>query len=141
MHFVGFYYKNKSRCTVPWMSNLETDCLLVCLQQPANGTSPRSEECNPRTPPPFAFQLSKIQLNINLPHELRSSKRFHSLKVFWIEICRRFSCTLDIIYSVSLLEVYVKSTVFLCHCQLANEQVCSVLVNYFFRIRYVYTKY
>jgi len=48
---------------------------------------------------------------------------------------------LHIISSLILLEVYVKSTVFSCHCQLADEQICSVLVNYSFRIWDVYTKY
>jgi hypothetical protein len=93
---------------------------------------------------PLPFQLSKIHLNINRPCELRSSKRFQSLKVFWIEICTDFSCMLDALYIISsliLLEVYVKSAVFLCRCQLADEQICSVLVNYSFRITDVYTKY
>jgi len=48
---------------------------------------------------------------------------------------------LHIIPSLILLEVYVKSAVFLCNCQLADEQFCSVLVKYSFRIRDVYTKY
>jgi hypothetical protein len=48
---------------------------------------------------------------------------------------------LRIISSLMLPEVYVKSTVFLCHCQLADEQIGFVLVNYSFRMRDVYTKY
>ena len=49
--------------------------------------------------------------------------------------------TLHIISSLIFLKVYVKSTVFLYHFQLGDERICSVLVNYSFRIMDLRTIY